>query len=366
MDYDRPLFFHVMEYAAAADRDVVDMVSGNPDWEPPEALREAFHEYADEPGESFQYPPSEGLRSLREEIAARRNVPPEQVIVTNGAAEANYLAMAAALDRDAGDEVVLTDPVYPYYPGKTELLGGTQRFVPVEDDGRLDPRAVRETVTDDTALIVINTPNNPTGAVYGEETIRALVTISEEHDALLVSDEVYDHFDYSGRFTSALSIDSDHRIVTNSVSKSMAVTGVRIGYGIFPPELVDAAKTRHMLVNVASSRPAQYAVSRAYRETKPEYYARNRQLLEDRVETFTGALETVGAEYIRPDGGFYVLVRFEDLPGTLDTVEKLIDDAGVAGMPGEAFGSSRDDWLRFALVSPRVEEAAHRLGEYVG
>jgi len=366
MDYDRPLFFHVMEYAAAADRDVVDMVSGNPDWDPPAALREALSEYAEAPADSYQYPPSEGLRSLREEIAARRNVPEEQVIVTNGAAEANYLAMAAALDREAGDEVVLTDPVYPYYPGKIELLGGTQRFVPVADDGRLEPDAVRETATDDTALIVINTPNNPTGAVYDEETVSELAAIAEEHDAMLVSDEVYDHFDYSGRFTSALSVDSPHRIVTNSVSKSMAITGFRIGYGIFPPELVDAAKTRHMLVNVASSRPAQYAVAQAYRETDPEYYAENRALLEERVETFIGALERVGAEYMRPDGGFYVLVRFDELPGTLDTVETLIDEAGVAGMPGEAFGSSREEWLRFALVSPRVEEAARRLGEYVG
>ena len=166
MEYETPLFFRVMQYADRADRDVIDMVSGNPDWEPPEALREGLGEYADFEPKRFQYPPSESLAELREEIAARRNVDVEQVVVTNGAGEANYLAMAAALDRDAGEEVILTDPVYPYYPGKTGMLGGEPVYAPVADDGRLDPAAVREAASEETAAIVVNSPNNPTGAVY--------------------------------------------------------------------------------------------------------------------------------------------------------------------------------------------------------
>ena len=364
MDYERPLFFHVMQYAAGADRDVIDMVSGNPDWEPPAALREGLREYAGGDVADFQYPPSEGLTKLRAEIADRRGVDIERVIVTNGAGEANYLAMATALERASGDEVLLADPVYPYYPGKTELLGGTQRYVPAAADGTLDPDDVRERISDDTALVLINTPNNPTGGVYDEATMRELVAIAEAHDAVLVSDEVYDHFDYSGDFASALSIDSDRRIVTNAFSKSMAITGFRVGYAVFPEEFVDAAKTRHMLVNVAGSRPAQYAVLRALQETDPDYYAENRALMADRVETFTEALDAAGAEYTRPDGGFYVLARFEGFPGTLENVKRLIDEAGVAGMPGDAFGNAREDWLRFALVTPRVEEAADRLADY--
>lgn len=364
MDYERPLFFHVMAYAADANRDVVDMVSGNPDWEPPATLREGLREYADFDPDQFQYPPSAGLRPLREEIAARRNVDTRQVIVTNGGGEANYLAMAAALDRGAGNEVIMTDPVYPYYPGKTELLGGTKRFVSTDPDGTINLNELKAVATDETAAIVVNSPNNPTGAVYDEATIEQLVAVAEDVDALLVSDEVYDHFDYSGTFTSALTVDSDHRIVTNSVSKSMAVTGLRVGYGVFPEEYVDAARTRHMLVNVATSRPAQYAVLRAYQETAPEYYAENRALLADRIDQFTDELDAIGAEYLDPDGGFYVLARFDDFPGTLDNVETLIDEAGVAGMPGEAFGERYDEWIRFALVTPRVEAAAKRLGEY--
>ncbi|MFC6726008.1 pyridoxal phosphate-dependent aminotransferase, partial [Halobium palmae] len=287
MEYDEPLFFRVMQYAARADRDVVDMVSGNPDWDAPPALREGLSEYADAPGEAFQYSPSEGLRELREEVGERRNVDAAQVVVTNGTAEANYLGMARAMERDAGDEVILTDPVYPYYPGKTSMLGGEARYVAVDDRGRLDADDVREAASEDTACILVNSPNNPTGAVYGPETIRELVAVAEENDALLVSDEVYDHFDYSGRFESALTVDSDRRIVTGGFSKSMAITGFRVGYAILPHGLVDAAKTRHMLVNIAASRPAQRAVLHALRETPAEYYEETRDVLRERIRTFT-------------------------------------------------------------------------------
>ncbi|XVH30690.1 pyridoxal phosphate-dependent aminotransferase [Haloferacaceae archaeon DSL9] len=366
MDYETPQFFHVMRYAATADRDVIDMVSGNPDWEPPSALRAALHEYADAPSADFQYPPSVGLTDLREEIAARRNVPVGRVIITNGTGEANYLAMARALDRDAGDEVVLTDPVYPYYPGKVTMLGGTSRLVPTATDGSLEMDAMRNAITDDTALVVLNTPNNPTGAVYDVDGIRELVSLAEAHDALVLVDEVYDHFDFSGRFESAVSIDSEHRIVTSGFSKSMAITGFRVGYAIVPESHLESAKTRHMLVNVACSRPSQYAVHEALRATGPAYYQESRDLLGDRIAAFTDALDEAGADYTTPDGAFYVLARFEGFPGTMTNVKRLVDEAGVAGMPGATFGTAREEWIRFAVVTPRAVEAAERLADYFG
>jgi aspartate/methionine/tyrosine aminotransferase len=366
-EYDEPLFFRVMQYAAAADRDVVGMVSGNPDWEPPEALRAGLREYADADADAFQYGPSEGLRRLREEIAARRNVDVERVLVTNGASEANYLAMARAFDRAATDapEVLLTDPVYPYYPGKTRLLGGEPVTVPVEPDGAPDVAATRAAAGDDTVALVANTPNNPTGAVYDRETVAALADVAADHDALLVVDEVYDRFAYDG-FESALTLDAaDERvIVTSGFSKSMAITGFRVGYAVLPSALVDAARTRHMLINVTGSRPAQAAVARALRETSADYYETTRETLRERIDAFCDALSAAGADYTRPEGGFYVLARFEGFPGTMANVERLIDEAGVAGMPGEAFGEARADWLRFALVTPRVEEAAGRLADF--
>jgi aspartate/methionine/tyrosine aminotransferase len=370
MDYETPQFFRVIQYAARADRDVVDMVSGSPDWNPPEALRAGLHAYADADPDDFQYPASVGLRDLREEIAERRGVDRGRVMVTNGTGEANHLAMAGGLAVMSGEEIMLTDPVYPYYAGRANFLGADVAFAPVADDGHLVPATVRERASEDTAVIVVNSPNNPMGVTYSGDTVAELVAIAEEHDALLVSDEVYDHFDYSGRFTSALSVDSDHSVVTNGFSKSMAITGWRVGYAVFPdPEgprgdLVDDARTRHMLTNVTGSRPAQAAVAHALQETGPDYYEGVREMLADRIDTLTDALDAVDAAYTDPEGAFYVMARFPDYPGTFDNVERLIDEGGVAGMPGEAFGEARSEWIRFSLTTDRVETAAERLTDF--
>ncbi|MEF8859517.1 MAG: pyridoxal phosphate-dependent aminotransferase [Halolamina sp.] len=364
MEYEEPKFFHVMASVAEADRDVVDMVSGNPDWEPPQALRDGLAEYAEFDSDRFQYPPSDGTAELKAEIGRRRNVDPNRIVVTNGTGEANYLGMGAALERDAGDEVVLSDPVYPYYPGKARMLGGDPTFVPANRDGSLDVDAYRETISAATALVVLTTPNNPTGAVYDLDKVREIVELCEATDAVVLVDEVYDHFDLSGEFESALTIDSEHCVVTSGFSKSLAVTGFRVGYGVFPEQFVRQAKARHMLVNVATTGPGQYAVLQGLRGADAAYYEAVRELIRERVDSFTDALDAAGAEYTRPDGAFYIMAKFDGFPGTMANVERLIDEAGVAGMPGDGFGNAYEDWLRFALVTPRVEEAANRLVEF--
>ena len=131
-----------------------------------------------------------------------------------------------------------------------------------------------------------------------------------------------------------------------------------------PEQFAQQAKARHMLVNVATTRPGQHAVLEGLRGADAAYYEAARDLIRDRVDTFTDALDTAGAEYSRPDGAFYVMAKFDDYPGTMANVERLIDEAGVAGMPGEGFGTAYDDWIRFALVTPRVDEAADRLAEF--
>jgi aspartate/methionine/tyrosine aminotransferase len=372
MDYETPQFYRVMQYAARADRDVVDMVSGNPDWDPPEGVREGLRSYAEADAEQFQYAPSRGLRRLREQIASRHDVDESRVVVTNGAGEANHLAMTGGLERFDGEEILLPDPVYPYYAGRANFLDAETTFVPVEADGRLDPDAVRAAAGPETAVVVVNSPNNPTGAVYDADAMAEFVAIAEAEDALLVSDEVYDQFDYSGRFSSALAAESPNVVATNAFSKSMAITGFRVGYAVFPPtdgpngDLVEEATTRHMLTNVSGSRPAQYAVQRAMETTPESYYENARSRLRERIETFCGALDDAGATYTRPDGGFYVMARFPEFPGTFENAHRLIDDAGVAGMPGEAFGEARADYLRFSLTTPRVETAAERLADFFG
>lgn len=361
MPTEPPTFETVLRWAAAADRDVVSMVNGAPDWDPPSAMRDGLREAAAVDAAKFQYAPVRGLEPLREEIAARRNVATDAVIITAGATEANHLLMATALSREAGSEAIFADPYYPYYPRRTRLLGGTPIPVSVDADGTLDPEDVREVVSEETAAIVINTPNNPTGAVYDLDTLQALSRIAESVDAFFLSDETYGHVDLSGSFSSTLEIDSPIRFVSSSVSKSLAVTGIRIGYLIVPPRYREDITDRHELTTISASRPAQYAVMNALQETEPEYYESVRSRLRKRRDTFLDAMNAIGAEYTTPDMGFYVLAKLPGLSGSTDTVKRLITEVGVASMPGEAFGSARAEYLRFALVTPRVETAADRL-----
>lgn len=365
MDETESTFATVLRQAAAADRDVIDLVNGAPDWEPPAALRDGLRAAADADPVDLQYAPTPGLRDLRETLAHRRGVDPAGVIVTAGATEANHLATAEALARSNGVEVIITDPYYPYYPRRIDRLGGQPVTVPVDADGVIDVEAVAEAAGPETAAILINTPNNPTGATYGRQTLERLVGLAEAHDALLISDETYGHLDLSGNFVSALTVESDHRLVTTSMSKSMAVTGLRVGYLIAPERLRGALIDRHELMTVSASRPAQVAVLEGLRETDPAYYEGVRDRLRERVDTLTDALDTLGARYRTPDMGFYVMADLPGLPGNLDSVQHLIEDVGVASMPGSAFGNSHADAIRFALVSDRVDTAATRLASAI-
>lgn len=366
VDEDPPTFEDVLRLAARVDHDVVTMVNGAPDWEPPKALRDGLREAAGGEPSDFQYTPVRGLRSLRETIAERRDVPEESIVVTAGATEANHLAMARALSRDAGRKIIIADPYYPYYVRRTRLLGGRPVTVPVASDGTLDPETVRQAAGSETAAIIVNTPNNPTGSVYPRSTLEALVQLAENRDALFISDETYGHVDLSGSFVSAQTVESDNRIVTTSVSKSLAATGIRIGYLIAPPDQREALVNRHELTTITANRPGQVAVQQALSATGPAYYKSVRDRLRDRRDTFTDALADLGAEFTTPDMGFYVLARLPGLPGTAETVRELIESVGVAAMPGAAFGSARANWLRFALVTPRVETAAARLRNAMG
>ncbi len=314
----------------------------------------------------MQYGASEGIPALREAVAARRRVDPEAVLITNGAAEANYLAMAASLEATGGESFLTTDPVYPYYPARARLLGARTTPVEVGPEGDLDPHAVRERATSDTAAIVVNTPNNPTGAVYDAATMAELAEIAEDVGAYLISDEVYHHFDYSGRFRSASTLASERVFTTQAMSKSMAITGFRVGYLIAPEAIRSAVRRYHLLINVTSSRPAQTAVLHALENTEPSYYRDRRRIMQTRIETFVEAVHDVGGEVVVPDGGFYVMARFPGHSGTLATVERLIEACGIVAMPGNPFGTSTNEWLRFSLLTHRVDEAVTRLRAYFG
>jgi aspartate/methionine/tyrosine aminotransferase len=360
-------FEAVQRAASEADRDVVDLVGGSPDWEPPQALRDGLAAYATGVAERFDYPPIAGLPELRAWIATHHGVDREHVLVTTGASEANFLAAATALVENEGDTVVVPDPAYPYYGDRARLLGGTVRRLQVGPTGNLDPDDVQD-VGADTAAVVLNTPNNPTGAVYDAATMAGVADAVDGIDATLISDEVYAPFDRSGRFTSARTVTGES-VLVGGFSKSLAVTGFRIGYGVFPPELLETARRYHRLCTLTASRPAQVAVLAALEtlgddESLDDLVSQHRRRLAERAETLSDALVAGGADVVTPEGGFYLLADLPGVPGTVPGVRALIEASGVAGMPGAVFGETTTGHVRFSLASPRVETAARRLREW--
>jgi aspartate/methionine/tyrosine aminotransferase len=365
---DRSPFEAVQRAGEEADHDVVDLVSGSPDWEPPQSLRDGLRAYADGDAGGFDYPPLAGLSGLRAWIADHHGVDREQVLVTTGASEANFLATAAVLDAGAGKTVVLPDPAYPYYGDRVRLLGGAVRRIPLGPTGDLEVGDL--TLADDVAAVALNTPNNPTGAVYDESAMAAVADAAGRVDAHLISDEVYAPFDRSGQFTSARTV-ADDAILVGGFSKSLAVTGFRVGYGVFPPALLEDARRYHRLCTLTASRPAQAAVQAALESLDDDagfddLVADHRRRLAARAETIGEALGAGGADVVEPEGGFYLLADVPGVPGTVEGVRTMIEGAGVAGMPGAVFGETTAGHVRFSLVSPRVETAARRLREWLG
>jgi aspartate/methionine/tyrosine aminotransferase len=370
----RSPFEAVQQAANEAERDVVDLVSGSPDWAPPQALRDGLGAYAATDAENFDYPPIAGLPALREWIAAHHDVDREQVLVTTGASEANFLAVAAALAENGGDTVVVPDPAYPYYGDRARLLGGRVQRLSLGPTGELDGGTLDDLAWStpggrrgdaDTAAVVLNTPNNPTGVVYDQSTMAEVAGTVDAADATLISDEVYAPFDRSGQFTSARAV-TDDAVLVGGFSKALAITGFRVGYGIFPPRLLETARRYHRLCTLTASRPAQAAVLAALEtlddgEGLSDLVADARRRLGARSETLERALADVGDTVVSPAGGFYVLVDLPGVPGTVDGVRRLIEEAGVAAMPGAVFGETTAEYVRFSLTAERVETAAERL-----
>jgi aspartate/methionine/tyrosine aminotransferase len=368
----RSPFEAVQQAVREADRDVLDLSSGSPDWAPPEALREGLRTYAECDPSAFDYPPIAGLPALRAWIATHHDVDREQVLVTTGASEANFLAVAAALAENDGDTVVVPDPAYPYYGDRARLLGGRLGRLTLGPTGELDAEDIEALagpdparVEGETAAVVLNTPNNPTGAVYDQSTMAEVAGTVDAADATLISDEVYAPFDRSGQFTSARAV-TDDAVLVGGFSKALAITGFRVGYGIFPPRLLETARRYHRLCTLTASRPAQAAVLAALEtlddgEGLSDLVADARRRLGARSETLERALADVGDTVVSPAGGFYVLVDLPGVPGTVDGVRRLIEEAGVAAMPGAVFGETTAEYVRFSLTAERVETAAERL-----
>jgi aspartate aminotransferase len=368
----------------ARGRKVLRLESGDPSFDIPAHAREAM-EKALRDGLTH-YTASTGIPALREAIFKKVTTEnrltvasPDEVIVTNGGMHGLYIIFRALLE--PGDEVILPDPMWTEIAENIRLGGG--RAVPVrlrpERHYQYDPAEIEAAVTPRTRAIFINTPQNPIGVVAGRDTLQEIAAIAERRNVYLISDEAYEHVIFDGQkhvSLGALSGAQDRTISVFSLSKTYAMSGLRLGYVIVsqPLLLQRLKKLVRCTINGVNS-VAQYGAAAAL--DGPQDFTRDMtKEYQKRRDTLFEALE--GAPYIqafKPGGAFYLWARIQpDWPGYEDhrddwsMTNYLIDKAGIGSAPGSAFGAAGAGHIRFAFScsTDQVEEAARLLPSTLG
>lgn len=350
--------------------DVIIMGLGDPDARSPKHVVEAARKAIIEGHTKYTHPA--GMPELREAIAAllikqyKLNYSPSEIIVTAGTQEAVMLCMLALVDQ--GDEVLLPQPRFTSYDTAVEMLGG--RVVPVptfEADGfALRPDEIASRITSRTKVLILVTPNNPTGAVTPPESIREIAKLCQNRDIVVISDEIYGSllFDDAEHLSLASLPGMKERTITlNGFSKSHAMTGWRIGYLAAPEQIIQKlVEPRHTL-SISASTPSQYAALAA--ATGPQTAVA--QIMETYVERrkiLLPGLDSLGFSYGTPAGAFYVYTNVSStgMPATV-FCERILEDARVLVQPGMLFADPDDRYVRFSLLQPksRIKEALDRM-----
>lgn len=362
--------------ALADELGAINLGQGFPDLpEPPELLDAARRALVDHPN---QYPPMRGLPQLRSAIAdwyAREqglDVSPEEVVVTSGATEALAASIFAFIS--PGDEAVLFQPFYDAYLPLVERAGGVAKTVNlVPPDWRSSFDALEEAITPKTRLIVLNTPNNPTGTLVPREELERLATLCERHDITLLCDEVWEAMIFNGTpHVSPLHLDSlrARSIKIGSAGKIFSLTGWKIGWAVAAPPLADAIAAQHQFLTFTTATPLQRAVAEGL-ALPIEWFAAHRARYDAGRQFLANGLEQAGYKVLPSAGTWFLSIDLaaSGLPADDEAVaERLIREAGVATIPVSAF--CRDDPMRgylrfcFAKQQSTLDEAVERLAGF--
>jgi aspartate/methionine/tyrosine aminotransferase len=369
--------FEVLAKARALEekgRDIVHLEIGEPDFDTPPAIVAAGIA-ALERGETH-YTQSAGVIELREAIAlylkARRGlrVDPGQVIVTPGAKPIMFYALLALLDE--GDEAIYPDPGFPIYSSMIDFAGA--RGVPLalrEENGfQPDLDELRKLVNSRTKVLVLNSPNNPTGGVLSREAIREIAAIARERDLWVLADEIYGELVYDGEHHSIAVEEgmAERTILLDGFSKTFAMTGWRLGYGVFPRALVEPV-TKLVTNSVSCTATfVQRAGTVALSSRPPEVDRMIAEFRRRRDAVVRGLNAVPGITCWAPQGAFYVFpnVRALGLRSSADVADRLLNEAGVATLAGTCFGAAGEGYLRLSYANSlsNLEKAVSRIAEW--
>lgn len=353
--------------------DVVAMTAGEPDFQPPAHVLEAAREAID--SGLTKYTATEGTVELRSAISAkfrRENgleYGPRQLIVSTGGKQVLYNAFAAVLE--PGDEVIIPEPFWVSYPAQVEMLGGNCVYLPSEAANGFipDPEQLKSLVTPRTKVIVLNSPSNPTGAVYPREVVERFAEIAREHDVWLFSDELYEHLIYEGEFTSPARTAPEHTLIIHGASKGYALTGWRLGWGAGPERLVKEMVKIQGQVTSGANAIAQHAAVAALNmhEETAAFQKETLHAYRERRDTLVSGLNALGLQTPNPQGAFYTMTDTTRIaPDDFDAAMRLLNEAHVAVVPGGDFHAPGRVRLSYATSLERVQEALARIGKLLG
>ena len=352
---------------------------GEPGFDAPENINQAAIRAIKE--NRTHYTPTPGIPELRQAVAKKisretgTSYLPEDVVVTAGAKSIIFYTINALIDE--GDEVVIPSPAYPIYGSVAEYLGG--KVVPLrlkeEGDFNLDIEEFKKSITPRTKLIILNSPQNPTGAVFKKETIEKVAEIAKKYDLWVLSDEIYGEIVHDGEHFSIASVEgmSERTIILNGCSKTYAMTGYRIGWGVTKNKEMAQALEKLACNDVSCANAiAQYAALEALEGPQAEVknmlkeYRKRRDLLVKLVN------EIKGMKCHSPEGAFYLMVNVRELLDKMNiSVEELCDrimkEANVLILPGSVFGRYGEDFVRFSYVSTEEDiiEGLARIKKFV-
>ncbi len=347
-----------------AGKDVISFSLGEPDFDTPPHIREAAKKALDE-GKTH-YTPSAGILELRESIANKfkengLEVTSNEVIVTPGAKQTIFEAIQAVLDE--GDEAILFEPAWVSYVPCIKLAGAKPVDVSVSTEN-FKPDGFEELVTKKTKMIIVNSPCNPTGAVFDRSNLQMIADIAMDHNLIVLSDEIYEKILYTGEHISIGRLDGmqDRTITINGFSKAYAMTGWRLGYAAASKEIIGAMLKLQQHSTSCATSFAQYGGVAALEGPQEciigmvnEFKARRDLIVEELVD--------LGIKCKKPDGTFYVFANVSQFGSCEDVAERLLRDAYVAVTPGIAFGPSGEDYIRisYAVSQARISEGLDRI-----
>jgi len=369
--------FEVLSRAKALEaqgREIVHLEIGEPDFDTPAHVVEAGIK-ALRDGQTH-YTPSAGIPAAREAIAHHISrsrgveVQPEQVVITPGAKPIMFFAILALLN--PGDEAICPDPGFPIYHSMINFVGAKPIPLPLREEKnfRFDPDEFRSLVTDRTRLIILNSPQNPTGGILTPQDLEVIAEVIQGRDIMVLSDEVYEQILYEGEHVSLISLPGmqAQTILLDGFSKTYAMTGWRLGYGVMPVDL--AQQITKLMVNSNSCTAAftQFAGIAALTGPQDDVRAMVAAFHKRRDVIIEGLNQIPGFRCARPAGAFYAFPNIEETGMSSKALaDHLLNTAGVALLSGDGFGRHGQGYIRFSYANSveNIQRALERIGEAI-